>query len=217
MNNELIIGHINTIESLPRKILYIRNIGNIKNISLDPKTISNKDDIVTSINIKTNKEQRNYYTMHALQYFFEPLSSNFSKDLMTCIEHIKNDEEKLFINTIENSSRNTIKTNNLLDSINNINKYFSMFSQSSIKPNTIIGQNVTSMKNEITEFDLYDNINIPENTYYLISNNMYNVEFVISQQPTLILTKSKFLKLMEYVCIEVHERNSIMKIIVENN
>jgi hypothetical protein len=71
------------------------------------------------------------------------------------------------------------------------------------------------MKNEITEFDLYDSINIPENTYYLISNNMYNLEFVISQQPTLVLTKSKSLKLMEYVCVEVHDRNSIIKIIVE--
>lgn len=215
MYNEFIIGHINTIESLPRKILHTRNIGNVKNTSLEPKTILNKCDIVTSWNTKTNNEQRNYYAMHLLQYFFEPLSNDFSKDLVNCIEHIKSDEEKLFINTIENSSKNIIETNSLLDSINNINKYFSMFSQSSIKPDTIIGKNVTSMKNEITEFDLYDSINIPENTYYLISNNMYNLEFVISQQPTLVLTKSKFLKLMEYVCVEVHDRNSIIKIIIE--
>lgn len=135
-----IIGHINTIESLPRKILYTRNIGNVKNTSLEPKTILNKCDIVTSWNTKINNKQRNYYAMHSLQYFFEPLSNDFSKDLVNCIEHIKSDEEKLFINTIENSSKNIIKTNNLLDSINNINKYFSMFSQSSIKPNTIIGK-----------------------------------------------------------------------------
>ena len=202
MDKDFIIKIFNDLKpiykSLPRKILYNRNIGSSIDI-----------DRVQQWNNNTRIRTDSFFPMKRIYSDFDMnVESSATSKLMTCLQDIKNQEEKLFLESLDDIAC-IIETDNLL---NGMAEAISIFDKK-FKSTNIIGKDVSCLGNVLRGYTLDDNINIPEHTYYMISNSQHATEFVISQDLEISFTDDNLCILKEWICPEIHPFKTVVKII----
>ena len=202
MDKEFIIKIFNDLKpiykSLPRKLLYNRNIGIDINI-----------DVIRRWSTVTGVSNDSFYPIKRIYSDFDMnIESSVTSKLMGCLQDIKNQEEKMFLDSLDNIAC-IVETDTLLNGM--VEAIFMV--DEKFKPTNIIGRNVTYLENVLRGYVLTDDNNIPEHTYYMISNSQHATEFVISQDLEISFTDDNLCTLKEWICPEIHPFKTVVKII----